>query len=152
MKFTELVDYFIPDEVIHLSINEYYRGRILVISSLAAFVSVSGFAISRGILEDFASIHTLILAACAAIIFATPFIHRVASSVAISGMYLTLTTSVVLMVFTFLDGGFNSTALLWYPILPLFGIFFSGFRTFKSTLAPTFNGFLVNMFIPSETE
>ncbi|MDG2070760.1 MAG: hypothetical protein P8J55_03270 [Pseudomonadales bacterium] len=38
MELTKLVEYFIPDEVRDQSINDYFRGRILVVSSAAAFV------------------------------------------------------------------------------------------------------------------
>lgn len=61
MQLTKLVEYFIPNEVRDQSINDYFRGRILVVSSAAAFVALTGFFISRGMLEGFGKPASLIV-------------------------------------------------------------------------------------------
>lgn len=122
------MEYFIPDEVLEQSINDYFRGRILVVSSAAAFVALTGFFVSRGMLEGFGEPPTLILFVCTLVAATTPFLFRFTSSVTIAGFYLTMTSTLALSAFSFIDGGFDSTALLWFPILPLFGVFFSGLR------------------------
>jgi len=128
MQLTKLVEYFIPDEVRDQSINDYFRGRILVVSSAAAFIALTGFFISRGMLEGFGKPPSLILFAVVLVTATTPFLYRFTHSVAIAGSYLTMSSTLALAVFAFIDGGFYSTALLWFPILPLFGVFFSGLR------------------------
>ena len=128
MQLTQLVEYFIPDDVRQRSINEYFRGRILVISSCAAFIILAGFSVTRGYLESFTSITTLILITCTGVTLTTPFLFRLTRSVVISGFYVTFSSALLLVTFAFIDGGFYSTSLLWYPILPLFGVFFSGMR------------------------
>jgi signal transduction histidine kinase len=128
MQLTKLVEYFIPNEVRVQSINDYFRGRILIVSSATAFVALTGFFISRGILEGFDKPATLILLAVVLVTATTPFLFRFTQSVTIAGFYLTMSSTLVLTAFSFIDGGFYSTALLWFPILPLFGVFFSGLR------------------------
>ena len=53
MLFTNLIGYFIPEGIRQVSVNEYFRGRTLVISSFFAFPFVLGFTVSRGMLEGF---------------------------------------------------------------------------------------------------
>ena len=128
MQPAQLVEYFIPEEIRHQSINEYFRGRILVISSVVAFIALSGFTVSRGMLQGFLTFPTIVLAACTFVTITTPFVFRVTHSVVIAGAYLTFCATLALVVFSFIDGGFYSTALLWFPVLPLFGVFFAGVR------------------------
>lgn len=45
-----------------------------------------------------------------------------------AGGYVILVTAAILIVYTFIEGGFFSTAIAWFPILPLFAIFYSGIR------------------------
>ena len=128
MKMMSLMAYFIPNDVQSRSVNEYFRARILVVSSLMAFLFCSGFTVSRGVLEGSVTVATLTLAASALLTLTTPFLYRFSKSVVFSGLYLVLGCTLVLAFFSFIDGGFHSTSLLWFPVLPLFGIFFSGLR------------------------
>ena len=128
MNFPNPVDFFIPEEVRRVSVNEYFRGRTLVIASYIAFFFVLGFTISRGMLEGFFLLPTMVLGFCTFLIFLAPFVYRVTHSVPIAGIFLTLSTTMVLMFFSFVDGGFGSTALVWFPVLPVFAMFFGGIR------------------------
>ena len=124
MRPEQLIEYFIPEEIRHQSINEYFRARILVISSVVAFIALTRFTVSRDILQGFFYFPTIVLATCTLVTIATPFLFRATHSVVIAGCFLTFCSSIVLAVFSFIDGGFFSTALLWFPVLPLFGVFF----------------------------
>jgi signal transduction histidine kinase len=126
--FTKLIEYFIPDEVRHISINEYFRGRTLVISSMIASVFVAGFTLSRGVLEGFLLMPAMVLGSCTLFTLATPFIFRATRSVNLAGKFLTFSATAVLIFFSFLDGGYGSTSLLWFPVLPVFAMFFGGLR------------------------
>jgi signal transduction histidine kinase len=122
------IEYFIPAAIRNGAVNEYYRGRILVVSSATATVFLVIFAITRGLLDGLWAEETITLMLCIVITVSSPFLYRFSHSIVFTGLYLILGTMIALMFFAFVDGGFHSTSMLWFPILPLFSVFFSGLR------------------------
>ncbi|HAJ77222.1 MAG TPA: hypothetical protein DCM64_12305 [Gammaproteobacteria bacterium] len=86
------------------------------------------FLIIRGVWVGTASPLFYVLVFVEIVLFSTPFLYRITGSVQLAGGYVILLCALILMVYTFLEGGFYSTAIAWFPILPLFGIFYSGIR------------------------
>lgn len=123
-----LIDYLIPAAIVDESIDRAYRARVLISASMIAAAFMIPFMIARGTWNGFDEPVCYILGICCLILMSTPVILQVLGSVAISGLYLTSSTALVLMSYTYFDGGFYSTALPWFPILPLFSVFFAGFR------------------------
>jgi len=103
-----------------------FRGRVLIGSTLIPAVLVTPFILIRGAWDGYSSPTSLILMFLIIVLFLTPFIYRYTASIVISGVFVNLLSSIVLMVYTYVDGGFFSTTIPWFPILPLFGVFYSG--------------------------
>jgi signal transduction histidine kinase len=122
------LNYFVNSEVKSLSFDERYRGQLLAISSFAAAIAVSPFAIYRSIWGSHNDVLSLSLVGIVIVLISAPFLYKYSASVKISGVYVNLCSSIILMIYIWFDGSFFSTAIVWYPILPLFAVFYSGRR------------------------
>lgn len=123
----QLVEYFIP-EALKESASNHYRCRLLVIISFIAMALITPFLTIRVYWDGFLSPINYILIFCLLALFSAPYVMKYSASIVGSGFYLTLSTTPVLIAYSFQDGGLFSTSLPWFPILPLFCVFFSGFR------------------------
>jgi len=107
--------------------DRVYRNQTLVSSSFIALFFMVPFWLARGFWNGFAHPTAIILAVCCLILLSAPILQRILRSVEVVGLYLTSTTALILITYSYFDGGFYSTALPWFPILPLFSVLFAGF-------------------------
>lgn len=126
LRFLEpLVDRFVPSTLDN-SIEQLYRSRILVMVSLSAAVILIPFCIARYVYQGIHP-YPVILTAIVLLCITTPKILSISKSIEYTGVYFTLPGSVGFAALCFVDGGLQSPTLFALPIVPLFGIFFSGF-------------------------
>lgn len=118
--------YFIDNDGNDLSIGDFYRARLLISSSIVCALLLFPFALAWGILDQWLGPQFLILVVALITLVTTPYIFRLTRSIAISGIYLNFISTVLIMTFAYVDGGLYSTSIPWFPVLPIFGAFFSG--------------------------
>ncbi len=123
-----LIDYTLPASIRSEPIDRAYRARVLVSACFVALLFMIPFAVARGFWNGFTSPVCLTLAACCVFLATTPVLFRLFNSVSLPGLFLTFSTTCVLIAYAYFDGGYYSTALAWFPIIPLFSVFFAGFR------------------------
>lgn len=124
---TAVTNYFVGDP--HLSTSESYRARLLISSSLVSATLISPFAIAWGLRSDWFGMQFLLLLTLSITLVTTPFIFKISRSIKFSGIYVNFISTLVIIIFTFFDGGLYSTSLPMFPVLPLFAVFYSG-RTY----------------------
>ena len=125
-SFEPLIDHFVP-RALHDSIDLLYRSRILVMVSICATGILLPFCIARIYFQGFHP-YTLILFLVTGLNATAPLILRKTQSIELAGIYLTLPGTLGFAGLCFVDGGIDSATVMALPILPLFGIFFSGFK------------------------
>lgn len=126
MKFPEsLIDRFVP-EPLHNSLDELYRSRILVMVSICSTGTLLPFCIARAYYQGFHP-YPIILSLISLLCLTTPLVLRRFKSIELAGIYLTLPGTIAFAGLCLVDGGIDSATIIALPILPLFGIFFSGF-------------------------
>ena len=123
-----VINFFLPDEFKDKSVNEALRGQILIASGLFGAALLTPFMVWRAMLQGID--HPLIIGLCLCwlLFLFVPVFYRVNGSVVNAGFMLSTTATIQLAFFAFFDGGFASTAVAWFPIIPLLGVFFSGLR------------------------
>ena len=128
MSMYSVLSFFEPDNINEASLADIYRGRILIGASLTAALCLFPFVLLRAVWGGFDQFLSFQLMAMNISLICCPFIYKRTGSTVRAGMFVILIGGIILLLFTFFDGGLYSTALGWYPILPLFTVFFSGFR------------------------
>jgi len=121
-------EYFIPEADRTNSASEYYRGKMLITTALSTAPILALLIFIIRILEGLFSSSSYFLMLSVALLLSAPFVYRFTKSIVFTGFYLTLSTTLTLMMYCILDGGLFSPSFLWYPILPLFAGLFSGIR------------------------
>ena len=124
--FESFIDSFVPNDL-RDSIDELYRSRILVVVSLCAGGILLPFCFARIYYQGFHP-YPIILSLIALLCLTTPFILHRARSIELAGVYFTLPGTFGFALLCIVDGGIESATIVALPILPLFGIFFSGFK------------------------
>ena len=99
-----------------------------MVCSFVTMLLVLFFVIVRGFWDGFLQPGNKILMPCIFVLGSAPFIMKHTGSIAIAGFYLMLGTTLTLIIYSYYDGGFRSTSIPWFPVLPLFSVFFSGAR------------------------
>ena len=99
-----------------------------MVCSFVTMLLVLFFVIVRGFWDGFLQPGSKILMPCVFVLCSAPFIMKYTGSIAIAGFYLMLGTTLTLIIYSYYDGGFRSTSIPWFPVLPLFSVFFSGAR------------------------
>jgi len=123
-----IFEYFIPEADRVNSPSEYYRGKMLITISLSTASIIALIIFILYAFEGLFNPRSYILLFSVVILLSTPFIYRLTNSIVFAGFSVTLSTTLTLIAFCFLDGGLFSTSLLWFPVLPLFAGFFCGIR------------------------
>ena len=127
MKSPEsIVDSFVP-ESLHDSLDQLYRSRILVMVSFCAGGILLPFCFARFTYQGLHP-YPIVLFFITILCLTTPFILRKVQSIELAGVYFTLPGTFGFAGLCIVDGGIESATIVALPILPLFGIFFSGFR------------------------
>lgn len=121
-----ITTYFIDKDDNDLSVGDFYRARLLISSSIVSAVLLLPFALAWGILDQWLSPQFLLLVVALITLTTTPYVFRRSRSITISGIYLNFISTILVMAFAYVDGGLNSTSIPWFPVLPIFGAFFSG--------------------------
>lgn len=124
--FSTLTNYFVNYKINDFSVGDFYRVQLLVSSSLVSALLLSPFAFGWGYLDDWLGSQFLLLMVALLILISSPFVFRITRSIPFSGIYLNFNSTVVIIAFAYVDGGLYSTSIPWFPVLPLFGAFFSG--------------------------
>lgn len=122
-----LIEHFTEGIDSELNVGDSYRARLLIESSFVCAILLAPFTLVWAYLSDAqigGQVYFLIITHIA--LLTTPFVLQFTRSIRVSGAYLNLLSTVTLVGFSYSDGGLNSTAMPWYPVLPLFGAFFSG--------------------------
>ncbi len=123
-----LVSYFTKQGTIPASTSESFRVNILVGSCITTSLLVVPFLLYWGGQTELQGAQFYLLLILLAALVTTPFLYRGTGSVIISGLFVNAISVLVLIIFTWIDGGLFSTALVWYSILPLFAGFYAGLR------------------------
>lgn len=123
-----LNQYFTDGGTIPDNASESFRIKILLSSCLATSLLASPFLIYWGIISRLQSPQFLLLLALVVTLLSAPFLYKLTRSLTIAGLYTNVVSIWILIFFTWIDGGFYSPALIWYPILPLFAGFYAGLR------------------------
>ncbi len=126
MIFSPIIQYFTPYQAQELAVSEFYRGQVLISASLCAIVFITPFVVIRGITDGLGSPGFYIVAISVLVLISTLYLYKYTCSAAMPGFYLTLSSSFVIMAYSFFDGGLHSTSIIWSPILPLFSVFLAG--------------------------
>lgn len=95
-------------------------------STLIPAVFIAPFVFLRGNWDGYSSPLTIVLMFVVFALLSAPFCYKFSGSVQLTGLYVNLISSIIAMTYTFYDGGYFSTAIIWIPIIPLFAIFYSG--------------------------
>ncbi len=125
---SSLIDFFVYRGDERIPAISAFRAKVLVLSSLFTAVFLIPFLFLRVSWEGIADIKNCVLWTALFILVTAPFIYKKTRSIRGVGIYVNFGSTLVAMTYAFLDGGFYSTALHWYPILPLFAVFYSGVR------------------------
>lgn len=121
-----ITDYFTSGPNSEISISDYYRAKILISSSLTGGILLVPFTIAWGIWGDFTGVQFNLLVIALFTLFSTPYLFKKTKSIAIAGIYVNCVSTILIVIFTFYDGGLYSTAIPWFPVLPIFAVFYSG--------------------------
>jgi len=119
------IDSFVPDDL-RDSISELYRSRMLVIVSFCAGGILLPFCLARIFYQGLHP-YPIVLSLITLLCLTTPYMLRKIQSIELAGVYFTLPGTLGFCLLCMLDGGIKSATIVALPILPLFGIFFSGF-------------------------
>jgi hypothetical protein len=125
-KMNKLTAKLINETNSQLSVSEIYRARVLVSSSLSAGLLLTPFMITWGIWSGFAGVQFVLLSMLILTLLTTPYFLKLTNSISAAGIYVNCLSTIIIIVFTFFDGGLYSTAIPWFPVLPLFAVFYSG--------------------------
>ena len=128
MNIESILKYFEPDAAGNASLSDIYRGKILVGASLTAVVCILIFILIRGTWSGFDHYLSYMLIIGDVSLICSLFIYKRTGSIQLAGLIMIISGGIALMAYTYFDGGLYSTALGWFPILPLFTVFFSGYR------------------------
>lgn len=126
MKALEpLIDRLVPQSL-HESIEQCYRARILILVSMSCTAVLLPFCIARYSIQGVHA-YPVILSLITAFCLLTPLILRLTASIERAGIFFTLPCCFGFAFLCVVDGGLESPTLIAFPIIPLLGIFFSGF-------------------------
>ncbi len=123
-----LVRYFTNKGSLAETASESFHVNILLGSCITSIFLIFPFLIYWGYQTQLQSPQFALLFVLTVALVCTPFLYRSTGSVPVSGLFINAISILVLIVFTWIDGGLYSTALVWYPILPLFAGFYAGLR------------------------
>lgn len=126
--FADLTDYFIKNSNSELTIGDMYQARLLIESSIVCAILLTPFTTGWAFVSGGFSGQVVFLIIALITLLSTPYVFLVCKSIRISGIYLNFISTLTLVGFSYFDGGLNSTAMPWFPVLPIFGAFFSGKR------------------------
>ena len=121
-----LTDYFTSDSNTELSISDIYRVKVLISASLTGGLLLIPFMLTWGLWSNFSNLQFILLSLLIFSLFTTPYVFKITRSIKKSGIYVNCVSTIIIIVFTFFDGGLFSTAIPWFPVLPLFAVFYSG--------------------------
>lgn len=124
--FTAITAYFFDNEEHSFSVDEFYRARLLISSSIVSAALLLPFALAWAALYQWMSWQFILVVVALLTLFSTPFVFKLSRSITFSGIYLNFISTVLIMTFTYIDGGLYATSIPWVPVLPLFGAFYSG--------------------------
>lgn len=157
-RFDALIAYFLPPPEAAVPADERYRGKILVISCAAAFVLILPFVPIRMALHGADSLFVALLVVALAGVTGAPFLYKRTQSVVVAGLFVVAFETVVLVAYAVIDGGMYSASIVWFPILPVFTVFYAGWgRGVWVGLAMVLSllvisaGHSAGMFLPTDT-
>jgi signal transduction histidine kinase len=125
-KMQAITNYFTSYSNADLSVSDVYRAKILMSASLTCGLLLFPFMLVWGVWSNFSGLQFILLSLLICTLFTTPYVFNYTKSIQKSGIYVNCVSTVILVIFTFFDGGLYSTAIPWFPVLPLFAVFFSG--------------------------
>ncbi len=121
------LDSLIPD-ALREPLDIYFRSRVLVSMSLWITLTLFPFLLVRGLWQGFDHPYTISIMFVISILMITPRVLEMFASLAIGGGFMIFSLTLATILMCVFDGGIYSPTVFWFPLLPLFGIFFAGFR------------------------
>ena len=121
-----ITDYFTAGLGSDLSVSEIYRVKVLVSSNITGGMLLIPFMITWGVWSNFTGLQFILLSLLIFTLFTAPVLFKLTQSVQTAGIYVNCVSTIIIVVFTFFDGGLYSTAIPWFPVMPLFAVFYSG--------------------------
>ena len=123
-----LISYFTNAGTIPRNASESFQIKILLTSCAATSILTSPFMVYWAYASEMQSMQFYLLLGLIVALVLAPFLYKVTKSVVLSGLFTNVVSLVVLISFTWIDGGLYSAAIVWYPILPLFAGFYAKLR------------------------